>query len=126
MPVTFWCWTLAALTLIGIPPTSAFLSKWYIATGALSSTGVATGGISAVLSWLAPVILLVSALLTAGYLLPLSVNGFFPGRDFKRESVPRLDTECAFALPVCIFAAVAVLLGLYAAPLIHFITQISL
>ncbi len=126
MPVTFWCWTLAALTLIGIPPTSAFLSKWYIATGALSSTGVATGGISAVLSWLAPVILLVSALLTAGYLLPLSVNGFFPGRDFKRESVPHLDTERAFTLPVCIFAAVAVLLGLYAAPLIHFITQISL
>ena len=76
MPVTFWCWTLAALTLIGIPPTSAFLSKWYIATGALASGAAA--GLPAVLSWLAPVVLLVSALLTAGYLLPVTTGGFFP------------------------------------------------
>lgn len=30
MPVTMWCFTLVSLTLIGIPPTSAFVSKWYL------------------------------------------------------------------------------------------------
>ncbi len=125
MPVTCWCWTLAALTLIGIPPTSAFLSKWYIATGALSSAGTA-GGLLGVLSWAAPVVLLISALLTAGYLLPVTVSGFFPGRDFDRTKAPRLDRDRALTMPVCVFTAVAVFLGLYAAPLIRFITQISL
>lgn len=124
MPVTFWCWTLASLTLIGIPPTSAFLSKWYIATGALASGAVA--GLPAVLSWLAPVVLLLSALLTAGYLLPVATGGFFPGRDFDREKVPRLDGDRTLTVPLCVFTAAAVLLGVYAAPLIRFITQISL
>ena len=124
MPVTFWCWTLAALTLIGIPPTSAFLSKWYIATGALASG--AASGLHAVLSWLAPVVLLVSALLTAGYLLPVTTGGFFPGRDFNRKKILYLDGDRALTIPLCIFTAVAVLLGVYAAPLIQFVTQISL
>ena len=32
MPVTMWCFTLAALSLIGIPPMPGFLSKWYLVT----------------------------------------------------------------------------------------------
>ncbi|MDD6274466.1 MAG: proton-conducting transporter membrane subunit [Clostridiaceae bacterium] len=126
MPVTFWCWTLAALTLIGIPPTSAFLSKWYLATAALSFAGTAASGLPAVISWLAPVILLVSALLTAGYLLPVTVSGFFPGREFDRTKVTRLDQKRGLTIPVCVFTAAAVLLGIYAEPLIRFLTQISL
>ena len=74
MPKTLWGFTLASLALIGIPPASGFVSKWYLAMGALDS-GLA------VFSWLVPVVLLISALLTAGYLLPISIAGFFPGRD---------------------------------------------
>ena len=72
MPVTIWCFTFFALALVGIPPFSGFVSKWYLADAAISS------GLN-VVSWLAPVILLISALLTAGYLLTITVNGFFPG-----------------------------------------------
>ena len=63
MPVTMWCFTLCSLALIGIPPMCGFMSKWYLAIGSLDS------GIP-VISWLGPAILLISALLTAGYLLP--------------------------------------------------------
>lgn len=35
MPVTMWCFTLAALSLIGIPPMPGFLSKWYLVTAGL-------------------------------------------------------------------------------------------
>ena len=74
MPVLFSCYTVVALALVGIPPASGFVSKWYLAVGALASgTGVWT--------WLGPAVLLVSALLTAGYLLPLTIQGFFPGAD---------------------------------------------
>ncbi len=72
MPWLFWCYTILALALTGIPPTGGFISKWYLAEGALASgTGI--------FSWLGPVVLLVSALLTAGYLLPIALRGFFPG-----------------------------------------------
>ena len=76
MPVALWCYTFAAAALIGIPPASGFISKWHLALGALGS------GIP-VFSWLGPVVLLVSALLTAGYLLPITVNGFLPGADYN-------------------------------------------
>lgn len=72
MPVTLACHTLVSLTLVGIPPTSGFISKWYLAQGALSS---GTGA----WEYVGPAVLLVSALLTAGYLLPLAIDGFFPG-----------------------------------------------
>ena len=75
MPVTIWCYTFVSLALIGIPPTSGFISKWYLAIGSLKS------GVS-IFEWLGPVILLVSALLTAGYLLPITVHGFLPGEEF--------------------------------------------
>jgi multicomponent Na+:H+ antiporter subunit D len=70
MPVTMWCFTLVSITLIGIPPTSAFVSKWYLGVGALNS------GIP-IIRWLGVAVLLVSALLTAGYLLTVSLHAFF-------------------------------------------------
>ena len=71
MPVTMWCFTLVSLTLVGVPPTSAFVSKWYLAQGSLSSD-------IKCLSWLGALMLIVSALLTAGYLLSITLRAFFP------------------------------------------------
>ncbi|MCL1993961.1 MAG: proton-conducting membrane transporter [Spirochaetes bacterium] len=72
MPVTIWCFALASFSLVGIPPTGGFTGKWFTATGSL----VADTGFFA---WLAPAVLLFSALLAAGYLLPIVISGFFPG-----------------------------------------------
>ena len=71
MPVMLWCYTCFALALVGIPPTSGFVSKWYLAVGALGSE-------AGFFSWFGPVVLLISALLTAGYLLPITMRGFSP------------------------------------------------
>lgn len=72
MPVVLWCYTLLSLALIGIPPTCGFVSKWYLALGALEAD-LGPWGYGGV------IVLLVSALLTAGYLLPIVTKGFFPG-----------------------------------------------
>lgn len=72
IPKTMWCYLIFGLALVGIPPTCGFVSKWYLAQGALQSP-------VGIFSWLGPVVLLVSALLTAGYLLPVALKGFFPG-----------------------------------------------
>lgn len=37
MPLTMFCFTLAALSMIGIPPFSGFISKWLLALGALEA-----------------------------------------------------------------------------------------
>ena len=118
MPVAIWCYTFASAALIGIPPASGFISKWYLATGALSS------GIE-VFSWLGPVVLLVSALLTAGYLLPISVNGFLPGAEYDYASLQKKEPNLVMLLPLLILAVLAVALGLFPNPLTDYIAQIA-
>ncbi|MBR3570441.1 MAG: proton-conducting membrane transporter [Oscillibacter sp.] len=76
MPVTMWCFLIASLSLVGIPPMGGFASKWYLAASAI-------GDGMGVFAILPPVVLLVSAFLTAGYLLPVAVDAFFPGADFS-------------------------------------------
>ena len=118
MPLTIWCYTFAAAALIGIPPASGFISKWYLATGALAS------GIE-VFSWLGPVVLLTSALLTAGYLLPITVNGFLPGADFHYGELKKKEPCLTMLLPLLILAALAVVLGIFPNPLTECITALA-
>lgn len=110
MPATLWCYTIAALGLIGIPPTAGFVSKWMLATGSLSS------GMGA-LSVIGPVVLIISALLTAAYLLPLTLNGFFPGEGFDYGTLQRREAPALMLAPEIALAAGVVLLGLLAGQL---------
>jgi multicomponent Na+:H+ antiporter subunit D len=117
MPVTIWCYTFASAALIGIPPASGFISKWYLAAGALNS------GIP-YYSWIGPVVLLVSALLTAGYLLPITVNGFLPGADFDYAKLQKKEPNLTMVLPLLMLAAAAVLLGLLPGGLTEYIGSV--
>ena len=123
MPEMMACYTIVSLALIGIPPASGFVSKWYLATGALSSgTGV--------WSWSGPVVLLVSALLTAGYLLPLTINGYFPGDDFdgtKLEKRKLNGKEPSWLMlgPVAVMAAASLLFGCFPGGLLSMLESIA-
>ena len=117
MPVAIWCYTFASAALIGIPPASGFISKWYLATGALDS------GLG-VFSWLGPVVLLTSALLTAGYLLPITVNGFLPGADYDYGSLEKKEPNGTMLMPLLLLAGLAVLLGIFPGMLTDFLSGI--
>ena len=117
MPVTIWCYTFASAALIGIPPASGFISKWYLATGALDS------GIQ-LFSWLGPVVLLTSALLTAGYLLPITVKGFLPGADFNYETLQKKEPNLTMLIPLLIFAVLAILLGVFPNRLTEYVSAL--
>lgn len=117
MPVTIWCFTLGAVALIGIPPASGFISKWYLALGSLKS------GIE-VFAWLGPVVLLISALLTAGYLLPITIKGFLPGDDYDYTGLEKREPAKMMVLPIVILAAFAIVLGVVPNPLTDYISQI--
>lgn len=106
MPLTMWCFTIASLGLIGIPPTGGFVSKWFLALGSLKSG-------TPVFDVLGPVILLVSALLTAGYLLPLTIHGFFPGADYDYRSLQKKEPCKLMTIPILILTILSVLIGLF-------------
>lgn len=116
MPLLMWCYTIVSLGLIGIPPTGGFVSKWYLAEGALSS------GIP-VFDWLGPVILLVSALLTAGYLLPVTIQGFFPGADYDYRTFQKKEPSWFMTIPVLILTILSVLIGLFPNGLVNYFMQ---
>ncbi|MGN0322969.1 MAG: complex I subunit 5 family protein [Oliverpabstia sp.] len=107
MPKLLWCYTFASLALIGIPPASGFISKWYLAQGALEA-GAGIWG------YLGPAVLLVSALLTAGYLLPVTMKGFLPGKEtLCKEYDTVQEPVITMLVPIAVLAALTLLTGVF-------------
>ena len=102
MPVTLGCFTVGALSLIGIPPLAGFVSKWR-----LVSAGLETGGAFGIAGM---IVLILSALLTAGYLLPIVTEGYFPSRDWAGE---RKEVGRWMLVPMGLLAAALAVLGLF-------------
>lgn len=114
MPLTMAGFTLASLCLVGIPPFLGFVSKWYLAQGALDAAGI-PGWLTAA----APVVLLISALLTAGYLFPIVIRGFFVG---SAGEYPRREEPWQMWVPLLILAVLSLLLGVFTEPVIRILT----
>ena len=116
MPVTLWCFLLASLSLVGIPPMAGFLSKWVIASAAIQA-GHGFMGVLPV------IILLISALLTAGYLLPLAIDGFFPGRTEGEEAAVAepvsAEPSRLMTIPMMCLCIVALLVGVFGGSLVE-------
>ena len=117
MPWVLWCFALAGLSLIGIPPLGGFVSKWYLAQGGLEVLGTLWGGVAAG-------VLLVSALLTAGYLLGIVRDGFFPGEGFQ---IPPLEHRPGLwmRLPLAGLAAALLVLGAWPTGLLSVIGRFA-
>lgn len=103
MPVTMWGYTLASLGLIGIPPACGFFSKYYLCVGALGDVGLGAFG------YIIPAVLIISALLTAGYLLPVTVKGFFPNKAFIPE---KRETGAVMYIPLLLLGVLTFLASL--------------
>ena len=118
MPVVFTVFTISGLALMGVPGLPGFISKWNLAKAA-----VLDGGTLAVLGMGA---LLVSALLTAIYMMTISVRAFFPGRDFDYSRLEGVkDPGIQMLLPLVIFSVAMVVLGLHSQPVITALTELA-
>ena len=96
MPWTMAAFAIAFLSMIGVPPTAGFLSKWYILLGALEAEHVFAIGV-----------IIISTLLNAGYFMPIVYRAFFKEPDDTND--PHADHGEA-PLPVVI-ALTATALG---------------
>jgi len=70
MPWTMGAFAIASLSMIGVPPTAGFLSKWYILMGAIQVEHVFAIGV-----------IIISTLLNAGYFIPIIYRAFFKESD---------------------------------------------
>ena len=66
MPITFACFLIGSLSIIGLPPFGGMWSKWYLALGAAETHQVVFVAV-----------LMISSLLNVAYLVPIVVRGFF-------------------------------------------------
>lgn len=103
-PFVMAAFVAASLSLIGLPPMAGFVAKWNLAEGALAVEGGRLGGIGVA-------VLLISALFTAAYLLPIISDAFFSGQPTHRFSGAR-PTKVMY-LPLLSLAAFLLLIGLY-------------
>ncbi len=115
MPVTFVCFTILSLSLIGIPPTAGFYSKWELAIASLDNNVIGA------FSYIIPVVLLASALLTAGYLLEITIKAFF-----RTEDDTKTVAESKIMSSVLIvLSAIALLGGVFVAQSGEIISEIA-
>ena len=114
MPLPLFCFAAAGLSLIGIPPFAGFVSKWYLAEGSLAAFPAA--------GWIGAAVLLVSALLTAGYLLVPVSKGFFPGEGYAFGPV---HCGLCICIPLVILAAGTLILGLFPSQLMTWIGSLT-
>ncbi|MBQ7592810.1 MAG: hypothetical protein IJU48_00475 [Synergistaceae bacterium] len=114
LPITMTCFAIASVSLIGLPITGGFSAKWYMASGALGLGNLGMFGI---------VILMISALLTAGYLLPIVTDAFFPGDDYDYSTVVPFHLPLNMKIPLLMLSAGAVLTGLFAGTIIDFVSN---
>ena len=117
MPVAMGCYTIVSMGLIGIPPTCGFISKWYLAQGGLS---MAYGW-----NWVGPAVLLVSAILTAGYLFSIVIRGFFPGNAVQPADLPKAEPTAVMLAPMLLLAALCLLFGMFPGALTGFVSSIA-
>lgn len=111
MPKVFTVFAVSGLALMGVPGLCGFISKWNLAKAAVDSgTALAYVGIGA---------LLVSALLTAIYMMTIVVRAFFPGRDFDYSKISDVeDPNWMMILPLVIFVIAMFYFGLHSQPVV--------
>lgn len=97
MPLTLACFTLAGLSMIGIPPFVGFISKWYLALGALQSESLGVLGSG----WGIAIVgcLLLSSLLNAVYYGPIIVRGWFSMPPEDSNAVPAKSQNSNPSMP---------------------------
>ena len=118
MPWTFSIFTVSSLALMGVPGFAGFISKWNLASAAVESgEALAYVGVGA---------LLVSALLTAIYMLSVVIRAFFPDSSFDEKTLAGCkDPNWIMLVPLAVFAAVTLIFGLYSAPFTEFFAKVA-
>ena len=111
MPWTMTAFTIGALSMIGVPPTAGFVSKWYILAGAFQADNL-----------VAVFTIIASTVLNAAYFLPILYMAWFA----REESGGKEHGEAPFAavLALTITAVLTLAFFLFNGPVIDLESQV--
>ncbi len=112
MPITMTAFTIGALSMIGVPPTAGFVSKWYILAGAFQSD-----------NYLALGTVILSTALNAAYFLPIVYMAWF-ARDVTPADRQHGEAPVAILLALIVTAALTLALFFYSAPVYELESQL--
>lgn len=121
MPFTMAAFVVAALSMIGVPPTCGFFSKWYLIQGAVIAG-----------SWAFIVALLVSSLVNIILFVRIFEIGYVfhesGGSNVHRGDGPLVIEEAPLSMliPTMIVAAGIILIGLYNQPILINVIQFAI
>jgi multicomponent Na+:H+ antiporter subunit D len=108
MPITMTAFFIGALSVIGLPPSGGFISKWLLVLGTLEAD-----------QWVMLVVLLVSSLLNAAYFLPIVYRAFFCTPEESMFVGGRKEAPVWCVAPLVLTAAVSVFMFFYPQPFIR-------
>ena len=112
MPITMTAFTIGVLSMIGVPPTGGFVSKWYILAGAFEAD-----------NYVALLTIIASTALNAAYFLPIVYLAWFA----REEESPREahgEAPWPSVLALSITAALTVVLFLFHEPVLELERQV--
>jgi len=112
MPWTMAAFTIGALSMIGVPPTGGFVSKWFILAGAFQSD-----------NYVAIFTIITSTVLNAAYFLPIVFLAWF-GRESAAEAPQHGEAPLPIVIALTMTAALTILFFLFNAPVIALEAQI--
>lgn len=118
MPMVFAALTVSAFGLMGVPSTAGFISKWNLAKAAVESENpMALMGLG---------VLLISAFLTAVYMLTMVIRGFFPAVDDEQVIAKEItDPDWKMVVPLAIIAVLIIGVGLFPGQLLRFFEEVA-
>ena len=99
MPWTMGAFAVASLSMIGLPPTVGFISKWYLLGGAFEAG-----------QWAAVGVLVISTALNAAYFLPIVYSAFMKP---ETHSSDHPHGEAPLTMVVSLVFTAAVTVGLF-------------
>lgn len=130
MPVTMACFVIAALSVVGVPPTCGFFSKWYLVLGAIDAN-----------QWFFALLLLVSSLLVAIVFFRIIQTVYFaPAEDTEsthdhkegvqethpeHEKYARDEAPASMMVPIFITVAGILFLGIFSGKIISTVIQFA-
>lgn len=106
MPWTSAAFTLAAISMIGLPPTAGFFSKWYLALGSIQQS-----------NWIFLGVLLVSSLLNVVYFFRVLERMYLKPQevgaiDASTQNIARNEAPASMLIPTVVLAVGLLVLGL--------------
>jgi len=104
MPWTSAAFTLAALSMIGLPPLAGFFSKWYLVLGSWERS-----------NWIYLAVIVLSSLLNAVYFFRVIERMYLPrggaGEEEEQVSPERLDRRFSLVVPTMVLGLALLVLG---------------